>query len=90
MFCYLKLDINWYLQSGEDQQYGEVDLYDHVNIVLDKEPCNEADGEESGCGDEYCQDVADDRSAQIHLYSKSSFSMKPWSAHLYFAQCVLG
>ena len=38
-----QLIIDCYLQSGKDQQYGEVNLDDHVDVVFCKDPRYEAD-----------------------------------------------
>ena len=52
-----------YLQGSQDQEDGEVDLNNQVNVVISKEPCNEADGKEGEGWDEDCQDIADDWSS---------------------------
>ena len=34
------------LHSCEDQKNGKVDFYDHVHVLLSKDPCSEADDDE--------------------------------------------
>ena len=55
------------LHGCQDQQDGEIDLNDHVDVVFSKKPCDEADGKEEDGWDKYSQQIVDDWSAQGDL-----------------------
>ena len=52
------------LQGCEDQKNGQVDLNDHIHVVLSKDPCSEADDDEEQGWDKHSQQVADNRSSK--------------------------
>ena len=72
---------NWYLQCGNDQQYGEVDLDDHVDVILGEDPRDEADHLKSNGGNENCQSVADKRSSKSDLNHNRILSPNLGIAH---------
>ena len=53
-----------YLHGCQGQHYGHVNLNDHVNIVLGKEPGGEADDDQQHGGDEHSEQVVDDWSSE--------------------------
>ena len=52
------------LQGCQDQKNGQVDLDDHVHVLLSKDPCSEADDYEEQGWDKHSQQVADNRSSK--------------------------
>ena len=55
------------LHGGKDKKDGEIDLNDHVHVVLGKSSGYKADQQEEGGRDEDSQEVVDDRTAHSHL-----------------------
>ena len=66
-------------QSSQDQENCDVDLNNHVDVVLGKESCHKADGKESGGWDEHCQNVAYDWSAKSHFSHYGISFIYDWS-----------
>ena len=56
----LKARTEFNLHGGQDQENGKVDLNDHVYVILSKEPCCEADGQEKDGWDKHGEQVTDD------------------------------
>ena len=55
------------LHSCQDQKYGQVDLDDHVNVVLIKRPCSEADDNKEQSWEKHSQQVVDKRSSKSYF-----------------------
>ena len=51
-----------YLHGCQGQHYSHVDLNDHVDVLLSKEPGGEADDDQQHGGDEHGEQVVDDQS----------------------------
>ena len=55
------------LQCSQDQESGEIDPDDHVQVILVEHVGQVADGEEDDAGDEHDQDVADQWTSKGHF-----------------------
>ena len=58
-------------QCCKDEKDGEVDFNNHINVILDKDPRDEADGHQGDGGDEHGEDVADYWPAKADLHHKA-------------------
>ena len=70
------------LHGGQDQQNGEVDLNDHVNVVFSKKSGSKADRDQEHGWDKDGQQVVDDWSAQSHLDDKMAFILLIAELHI--------
>ena len=69
------------LQRSKDQQYGEVDLDDHVNVIFGKDPGHDADKLQSDGRNKNCQSIADQRPPKCDFNHNSIFSSNLRIAH---------
>ena len=61
---WLKKGFSQFLQCGEDKECGEVDLYNHVHVVVSKDLAHVGQHDENGGRDEHGEDVSNERSSE--------------------------
>ena len=77
------------LHSCQDQKYGQVDLDDHVNVVLIKRPCSEADDNKEQSWEKHSQQVVDKRSSKSYFNNNGFYFMDKRFTHKNPAQGIL-
>ena len=81
--------LSTYSQGCLDQEYGEVDLYNHVKVLFLEHPGHIAYGQEDGGGDEHSEDVAHKGPSQGDLHHNRLLPNHRGGAHLDGADKIL-
>ena len=76
------------LQGCQHQKNGQVDLDDHVHVLLSKDPCSEADDDEEESRNKHSQQVVDNRSSEGDFNNNGLHFLNKCFTHTYFAQGI--